>query len=86
MRFPATDSVRAMSDDVAFAGAARIAEMVRAKEVSPTELVELYLERIEKLDPELNAYRVVLAEGARADAKQRPARMKPGDQSSTGSV
>ncbi len=68
-----------MSDDVAFAGAARIAEMVRAKEVSPTELVDLYLERIERLDPELNAYRVVLAEGARADAKRAEERLAKGD-------
>ena len=46
---------------VAFAGVARQAEMVRAGEVSPRELVELYLERIERLDPELNAFRVVFA-------------------------
>ena len=68
-----------MSDDVAFAGAARIAEMVRAKEISPTELVELYLERIARLDPELNAYRVVLAEGAKADAKRAEERLAKGD-------
>lgn len=68
-----------MSDDVAFAGAARIAEMVRAKEVSPSELVELYLKRIESLDPELNAYRVVLADGARADAKRAEERLAKGD-------
>jgi amidase len=68
-----------MSDDVAFAGAARIAEMVRAKEVSPTELVELYLERIAALEPQLNAYRVVLAEGARADAKRAEERLAKGD-------
>ena len=34
--------------ELAFAGAARQAEMVRAKEVSPSELVELYLERIDR--------------------------------------
>jgi amidase len=68
-----------MSDDLAFAGAARLAEMVRAKEVSPTELVELYLERIGRLDPELNAYRVVLAEGARADAERAEERLAEGD-------
>jgi amidase len=68
-----------VSDDVAFAGAARIAEMVRAKEVSPSELVELYLERIAALDPKLNAYRVVLAEGARADAKRAEERLAKGD-------
>jgi amidase len=68
-----------VSDDVAFAGAARIAEMVRAKEVSPTELVDLFLERIASLDPKLNAYRVVLDEGARADAKRAEERLAKGD-------
>ena len=69
-----------MSDDLAFAGAARIAEMVRAKEVSPSELVELYLERIGSLEPRLNAYRVVLPEGARADAKCAEERLASGDE------
>ena len=69
-----------MSDDVAFAGAARIAEMVRAKEVSPSELVDLYLERIERIDPKLNAYRVVLGEQARADAKWAEERLAGGEQ------
>jgi amidase len=68
-----------MSDDVAFAGAARIAEMVRAKEISPSELVELYLGRIAALEPQLNAYRVVLAEQARADAKRAEERLAKGD-------
>src|SRR3954453_6400175 len=68
-----------MSDDVAFAGAARIAEMIRAKEVSPSELVELYLERIAALEPQLNAFRVVLSEGARADAKRAEERLAKGD-------
>jgi amidase len=68
-----------MSDDVAFAGATRIAEMVRAKEISPSELVELYLERIATLEPQLNAFRVVLAEGARADAKRAEERLTKGD-------
>ena len=62
--------------DLAFAGLARQAEAVRAGEVSPRELVELYLERIERLEPQLNAYRVVMAERALAEAaeaeKRRP--------------
>ena len=56
--------------DVAFEGIARQAEMVRAGDVTPTDLVELYLDRIDRLDPELNAYRVVLADQARDEAKR----------------
>ena len=69
-----------VDDDLAFAGAARIAELVRAKQVSPSELVELYLERIARLEPELNAYRVVLADGARADAKRAEERLAKGEE------
>jgi amidase len=54
--------------DLAFAGLARQAELVRDGEVSARELTELYLARIERLDPLLNAYRVVLAEDALAEA------------------
>ncbi|HEY4778388.1 MAG TPA: amidase [Solirubrobacterales bacterium] len=66
--------------DIAFAGAARQAEMVRAGEVSPTELVRLHLERIERLDPSLNSFRVVLAERALLEAKQAEARLEGGDE------
>ena len=54
--------------DLAFAGPARLAELVRSREVAPRELVELSLRRIESLDPRLNAFRVVLAEQALGDA------------------
>ncbi|MGH2892007.1 MAG: amidase family protein, partial [Solirubrobacteraceae bacterium] len=54
--------------DLAFAGPVALAAMVREGEVTPRELVELYLRRIEALDPTLNAFRVVRAEQALADA------------------
>jgi amidase len=60
--------------DLAFAGLARQAALVRDGQVSARELVELYLERIARLDPELNAYRVVFAEQALADADAADAR------------
>ena len=41
--------------DLAFAGLARQAELIRAGEVSSRELTELYLERIARLDPLLRA-------------------------------
>jgi amidase len=68
------------AEEIAFAGAARQAEMVRAGEVSPTELVRLCLERIERLDPQLNSFRVVLRERALLEAEQAEARLKGGDE------
>jgi amidase len=67
-------------NELAFAGAAGHAEMVRAGEISARELVELYLERIERLEPELNAFRVVMAERALADAQQADGRRGAGDE------
>lgn len=54
--------------DLLFAGPARQAELVASGEVSPRELVDACLERIDRLDPLVNAFRVVFAERARADA------------------
>src|SRR5271167_8053 len=64
--------------DLAFAGIARQAELIAAREISSRELVELYLERIARLDPLLNAFRVVLAERARLEADQADARRGAG--------
>jgi amidase len=68
------------AEDIAFAGAARQAEMVRAGEVSPSELVRLCLDRIERLDPELNSFRRVFAERALLEAEQAEARLKAGEE------
>jgi amidase len=56
--------------DLAFAGPGALAAMVRAGEVSPPELVELYLRRIEAMDGKLNAFRVVRGEQALAEAER----------------
>ncbi len=69
-----------MSDDLAFAGAAKQAELVRAGEVSPTELVRLCLDRIARLDPQLNSFRSVFAERALLEAEQAEARRSGGDE------
>jgi amidase len=65
--------------DLAYAGIARQAELVAAGEVSSRELVDLYLERIERYDGQLNAFRVVLDERARMEADQADARRGAGD-------
>jgi amidase len=66
-------------DDLAFAGLARHADLIAAGELSSRELVELYLSRIARLDPLLNAFRVVLAEHALIEADQADGRRRGGD-------
>jgi amidase len=57
-----------LTDDLAFAGPAELGRLVRSRQVSPRELVELFLGRIERLDPRCNAFRTVMAEEALAKA------------------
>jgi amidase len=66
-------------DDLAFAGLARHAELIAAGEISSRELTELFLGRIARLDPVLNAFRVVLGEQALAQADQADGRRRAGD-------
>jgi amidase len=58
------------SADLVFAGICKQAELISAKQISPIELVDACLERIEHFDPQLNAFRIVLADQARSAAKQ----------------
>jgi len=67
------------SVDLAFAGIARQADLVRRREVSSRELTEIYLERIERLDPALNAFRCVLADEARTAAVDADRRVAAGE-------
>src|SRR3954454_236211 len=62
-----------------YTGLAEQARLVRAGEVTSRELVEMSLERIERLDPKLNAFRIVLAEAARAEAAAADARREAGE-------
>jgi amidase len=66
------------TSEVAFAGIARQAELIAAGELSSRELVELYLRRIERAQPVLNAFRTVFAERALLEAGQADARRGAG--------
>jgi amidase len=55
-------------DDLAFTSATTQARMVRDGEISARELVALYLDRIERLDPVIGSYVEVVADRARSDA------------------
>jgi amidase len=64
---------------LAFAGLERQAELMDSGETTSLALTEIYLDRIARLDPVLNAYRIVFAERARAEARQADGRRAAGD-------
>jgi amidase len=66
------------ASDLCFAGAAEQARLVASGEVSARELVEATLQRIERLNPTLNAYRVVFAARALIEAHQADGRRGAG--------
>lgn len=57
-------------DELAFLSATEIAEAIATRQVSPVEVVQAYLDRIERLDDELHAYITVLREEALTAARQ----------------
>ncbi|MEE6175720.1 amidase [Mycobacterium sp. 050134] len=65
--------------DVAFAGAAAQAQMLADGELTAPDLLEIYLERIARLDDQLRCYRVVLADGARYEAEVAQDRLDAGE-------
>jgi len=65
--------------DLPWLSAAATARLIKTKQVSPVEVVQAYLERIERLDRTLHAYITVLPEAALAAARQaEPAVLRGG--------
>jgi len=63
-----SDRTSETTSDIAFAGAAEQARLLAEGAVTAPALLEVYLDRIRRLNPVLRAYRVVLEESARAQA------------------
>jgi amidase len=61
--------------ELAFAGVAKQAELVRTGAVTPRELVETSLARIAELDPQINSFRAVFSEQALAEADRAAGRI-----------
>ena len=57
-------------DEVLYASATKLANMIRDKKVSSLEVVEVCLKRIEDVNPKLNAVVHSMAESARAQARK----------------
>ena len=52
--------------DLCYTPATKLIPLIRSKKLSPVELTRAVLERIEKLNPKLNAFCLVTAEAASA--------------------
>lgn len=59
-----------MAEELCFRSAIEIARLVRDKTMSPVEVVETFLARIEKINPRLNAYVTVTEDLARRAAQE----------------
>ena len=67
------------SEDLVFMPASDLSVAIRAKRVSPVEVVDAVLSRIQRLNPRLNAFCTVTAESARQEAKTAEASVMRGD-------
>ncbi|MGY1832799.1 amidase [Geodermatophilus sp. SYSU D01180] len=70
----------AVADDLCLRPATELAALVRAREVSARELLEVHLARIERVDPRVNAIVTLDAEGARAAADAADAALAAGEE------
>ncbi len=66
-------------DDIAFAGAGELARQIRGKQLSSVELTDHFIERIERIDGDLNAVVVRDFERARATARAADEALATGD-------
>ena len=66
--------------DLTTTPAHKLSQLIAEKEVSPVELAQSYLERIERLNPKLNAFLTVCADEAIAEAKEAEQAIADGDE------
>ena len=67
-------------DDLAFMPATTMAVAIRSRKLSPVEVTRAILERIERLNPRLNAYLTVDGEGAMQAARRAEQAVVDGDE------
>ena len=73
--------------DLCFTSALDLGRLIRSRELSPVELTDAVLERVERLNPRLNAFLTVTADLAREQAKASEERARRADQlKKTGAV
>ena len=67
------------NQELAYSSATNLLQLISSKQVSPVELTKLFLERIDRLDPQLNSYLLVTYEQALAAAKAAEDAIMRGD-------
>jgi aspartyl-tRNA(Asn)/glutamyl-tRNA(Gln) amidotransferase subunit A len=67
-----------IGDDVAFLTISELSELIRTKKTSPVEVTRVMLQRIEKLNPILNAYITVTSEQAMKSAQEAEKEIQQG--------
>ena len=67
-----------MSDEIYYTGASELADRIRTRTLSPVEVVLAHLDRIEAVNPKLNAI-VTIADGAMERAREAEAAVMAGD-------
>ncbi len=65
--------------DLVYVSIAELSDRIRTKDISPVEVVRATLDRIDRLEPQLNAYNTVFADQALAEARQAEADIGRGD-------
>ena len=68
-----------MGEDLAFAPASELRKLIGGKEVSPVELTEMYLRRIDRLDSRLDSYLTVAHDQALSTARSAEEAVMRGD-------
>jgi aspartyl-tRNA(Asn)/glutamyl-tRNA(Gln) amidotransferase subunit A len=67
-----------MPEDLHWLSVAELSDLIRSRQVSPLEVTEAYLTRIDQLNPRLNAYITVMADGAVEAARRAEAEITSG--------
>jgi aspartyl-tRNA(Asn)/glutamyl-tRNA(Gln) amidotransferase subunit A len=67
------------NEDLCFTPATELAKKIRNRSLSPVEVIDTVLARIETLEPELNAFATLTADAAREAAREAEAALVRGD-------
>jgi aspartyl-tRNA(Asn)/glutamyl-tRNA(Gln) amidotransferase subunit A len=70
--------MKPLDEDAAFATVGELGPRLRRRDISPIDLTELYLTRIDRYAGRMNAFARVTAESARAEARQADSELRAG--------